>query len=54
MYNCFPLLQYKQKEKIDQVISVTLSELAKKDIERIRSGGLKAKLINTRSPSYLK
>ena len=42
------------KEKIDKVSPVILSKLAKKDIEMIRSGGVIAKLINTRSPSYLK
>ena len=30
------------KEKIDQVISVILSNLAKKDIERFQSAGIKA------------
>ena len=42
------------KEKIDQVISVVLNKLAKKDIERFRSAGIKTGLINERSPSYLK
>ena len=32
-------------EEKDQVISVVLSKLAKKDIERSRSGGVKAGLI---------
>ena len=34
------------REKIDQVISVVLSKLAKTDIERFRSAGIKARLIN--------
>ena len=42
------------KDKIDQVISEALSKLAKKDIERFRSGSVKARLNNARSPSYLK
>ena len=33
------------KEKIDQVISVVLTKLAKKNIERFRSAGAKARLI---------
>ena len=33
------------KEKIDQVISVVLTKLAKKNIERFRSAGIKARLI---------
>ena len=42
------------KEKIDQVISVVLSKLEKMDIERFRSGGVKARLINARNQCYLK
>ena len=42
------------KEKIDQVVSVVLSELAKKDIERFWSGVFKAILIKWRNPSFLK
>ena len=42
------------KEKIDQDISVVLCNLAKKDIERFQSASIKVKLINERSPSYLK
>ena len=42
------------KEKIDQVTSVVLSKLVKKDIESFQSGEVKARLINARSPSYLK
>ena len=40
--------------KTDQVISVVLSKLAKKDIGRFRPGGVKARLLNAGSPSYLK
>ena len=43
-----------RKEKIDQVISVVLSKLAKKEVERFGSAGIKASLIDARSPSYLK
>ena len=39
------------KEKIDQVISVVLSKLAKKDVERFGSAGMKASLIDARSPT---
>ena len=43
------------KEKIDKIISVVLSKLEKKDIERFWSGGMKARLTTkARSPSYLK
>ena len=42
------------KEKIDRIISVVLSKLAKKDIERFQSGCVKAKLINAMSLCYLK
>ena len=42
------------KVKTDQVISVVLSKLAKKDIGRFRPGGVKARLLNAGSPSYLK
>ena len=42
------------KEKIDQVFSMVLSKLAKKDISRFRSADIKARLINARRPSYLK
>ena len=42
------------KEKIDQVISVVLSMLAKNDIGRFWSGSLNARLFGTRNPGYLK
>ena len=38
------------KEEIAQIISVVLSKLAKKDIERFRSAIIRASLINARSP----
>ena len=41
-------------QKINQVISVILSKLAKKDIEGSQSGGDKARLIKTRWPQLLK
>ena len=41
-------------QKINQVISVFLSKLAKKDIEGSQSGGDKARLIKTRWPQLLK
>ena len=47
---CFSI----SKEKIDQVISLALHKLAKKDIERFWSAGIKASLINVKSPSYFK
>ena len=40
----------RKKEKIDQVISVVLIQLAKKDIERFPSAIITARLINPRSP----
>ena len=43
-----------RREKINQAILVVLIKLAKKDIEMFGSGGVKASLINARSPSYLK
>ena len=33
------------KTEKDQLISVTVSKLAKKDIEKFRSGGVKSRLI---------
>ena len=42
------------KEKKDHIISVVLSKLVKKDIEKFRSAGNKYRLINVRSSSYLK
>ena len=42
------------REKMNRVISVALIKLAKEDIKTFGSGGAKARLINTRSPSYLK
>ena len=47
---CFSI----SKEKIDQVISLALHKLAKKDIERFWSAGIKASLINVKNPSYFK
>ena len=47
---CFSI----SKEKIDQVVSLALHKLAKKDIERFWSAGIKASLINVKSPSYFK
>ena len=41
-------------EKIHQVMPVVLSKLSKKDIERFWSAGVKARLVNARSLSYLK
>ena len=41
------------KDKIDQVTSVVLIKLPKKDIESLWCGGVKARLINVRSSSYL-
>ena len=40
--------------KIDQAISVVLCKLAKKNIGRFQSGGVKARLNNAIIPSYLK
>ena len=42
------------KEKIDQIMSVVLSKLENKNIERFWSGGFKTSLINGRGLSYLK
>ena len=39
----------KSKEKIDQVASVILSKLAKKDTERFPSSSVKTRLINEKS-----
>ena len=41
------------KQKIDQVTSVVLIKVAKKDIESFWCSGVKARLINVRSSSYL-
>ena len=50
MYNCFIFLQYKQRENQ----SSYLSKLTKMDNERFQSGGVKDRLINVRTTSYLK
>ena len=43
-----------RKEKIYQVTSVFLSKLAKEDVERFRSAGIKASLFDTREPKVNK
>ena len=42
------------KEKMHQVPSQILSKLAKKDIESLQSGAVKARSINARGHIYLK
>ena len=46
MYNCFIIFKYRNTEKkIDQVISVVISKLPKKYIEKFRLSGVKPGLM---------
>ena len=51
MYNYLILLLHKQRVKF---VSAVVSELAKKDMEKFQSGGVKAMFINASIPSYWK
>ena len=52
MYNCFKLLQYKQRWKLPSYLSG--SNLGNKNIEKRWPGSTRARLINVKSSRYLK
>ena len=55
VYNCFIILKYKYREKVSSYFWVIiLNNVAKKDIEKLRSSGIKATLMRVALVSWKK